>query len=176
MSDGDLSFAPLAVPEIKPKESHLPVSGCRFPGRMVRATASTPTPITASRLEIGGTWVQKVEFAIFEEVAGGPESDPEPATEKPVVLKAAGETAQPHPVLSPPRSAYGRARTGQRKPVAPQRVPARRLPIRRDEMAASAPIPDEAAAPSCSPETAARIREAKTDPRRIAKIDSCFLR
>ena len=175
MSDADLTFAPLSVPEIQPKELNLPANRSRLPGGMVHSTASAPAPITASRLEIGGTWVQKVEFPVFEATEGEMESEPEPAPEKPVVIKAAGDSAQAHPVLSPLRPAYKNpARGDRRKPGMPQRIPVLHPSAAREAIPTS--IPGETVELPLSQEAVLRIREAKTDPRRVAKIESCFTR
>lgn len=174
MSDGEQSFAPLFVPEVQLKNPQLAANQQRLPGRMVHAAAATPAPITASRLEIGGTWVQKVEFPVFE-AADGSESEQEPAPEKPVVVKAAGESAHLHPILSPSRPVREDAARAVRKTSdGPQRIPVRRPLIQREKRNAPALVPGKTADPPPCRATAASIREAKTDPRRITKIDSCF--
>ena len=143
---------------------------------MVQTTASTPAPITASRLEIGGTWVQKVDFPVFKATAGELESEREPAPERPVVVKAAGKSAQPHPVLSPPRPVRNEAatRTARRKSGVTQRIPVLHPPPENE--AGAVPTPGGPADPPPSPVTVSSIREAKTDPKRLAQIENCFTR
>ncbi|HLV79330.1 MAG TPA: hypothetical protein VKT32_03580 [Chthonomonadaceae bacterium] len=171
MSEEARDFTPLRAPEIPPLEHDLPPDRRRFPGRLAPTGASVPPPITASRLEIGGTWVQKMDFPSLAEPAEEPRP---PVREMPVVVKAAGESARPHPLLSPPRPVRKAAALlpPRRKRPEANRIPVLRPPL--PKQSGTPPASGATATPSPLPETFPAAREAKTDPKRVARIESCF--